>query len=49
MDNLAYLYFSQGRYHEAEPLYVQALEIRTRLLGDEHPDVATTLNNLALL
>jgi tetratricopeptide (TPR) repeat protein len=28
-------------------LYQQALEMRRRLLGEEHPDVATSLNNLA--
>ncbi|WP_414756479.1 CHAT domain-containing protein, partial [Anabaena sp. CCY 9910] len=38
-----------GRYAEAEPLFHQALEMRKRLLGQEHPDVATSLNNLALL
>ncbi len=37
----------RGRYSEAEPLYQQALEMRKRLLGDEHPDVALSLNNLA--
>jgi tetratricopeptide (TPR) repeat protein len=42
------LYDSQGRYEQAEPLYQQALEMRKRLLGDEHPDVAySSLNNLA--
>jgi tetratricopeptide (TPR) repeat protein len=41
------LYSSQGRYEQAEPLYQQALEMWKRLLGDEHPDVATSLNNLA--
>ena len=47
LNNLAGLYGSQGRYEEAEPLYLQALELRKRLLGDNHPAVATSLNNLA--
>jgi len=49
LNNLAYLYSSQRRYTEAEPLYEQALELRQRLLGENHPDVATSLNNLAYL
>ncbi|MEQ8381427.1 MAG: FxSxx-COOH system tetratricopeptide repeat protein [Coleofasciculus sp. A1-SPW-01] len=48
LNNLAYLYSSQGRYGEAEPLYLQALELYKRL-GDDHPDVAINLNNLANL
>ncbi|MBD2109302.1 tetratricopeptide repeat protein [Nodosilinea sp. FACHB-13] len=39
----------QGRYSDAEPLYAEALAMDKRLLGDEHPDVATSLNNLAVL
>ena len=39
----------QGRYKEAEPLYQEALALRKRLFRYEHPDVATSLNNLALL
>ncbi|MFO0141735.1 MAG: tetratricopeptide repeat protein, partial [Aphanizomenon sp.] len=31
----------------AEPLYQQALALRQKLLGDDHPDVAQSLNNLA--
>ena len=46
---LAYLYESQGRYTEAEPLYVPALALDKQLLGGEHPHVATSLNNLAYL
>ncbi len=40
---------SQGRYSEAEPFYLEALQMRKDLLGQEHPNVATSLNNLALL
>ena len=36
-----------GDYAKAEPLYQQALQIRQNVLGPEHPDTATTLNNLA--
>jgi tetratricopeptide (TPR) repeat protein len=42
-------YDDQGRYGEAEFLYQQALAMYQRLLGDEHPAVATSLNDLALL
>jgi tetratricopeptide (TPR) repeat protein len=34
---------------EAEPLYLQALELIKRLLGEKHPYVATSLHNLANL
>jgi tetratricopeptide (TPR) repeat protein len=34
---------------EAKLLYAEALAMRKRLLGCEHPDVAKSLNNLALL
>jgi tetratricopeptide (TPR) repeat protein len=43
------LYKSQGRYNDAEPLYLQSLDILKRQLGDDHPSVATSLNNLAAL
>jgi tetratricopeptide (TPR) repeat protein len=41
-----YLY-ERGRYTDAEPLYQQALAIREKTLGPEHPDLAQSLNNLA--
>jgi len=49
LNNLAVLYESQGRYNDAEPLFLQSLEIRKRQLGTDHPDVAQSLNNLAVL
>lgn len=49
LNNIAYFNCSQGRYVEAELLYVQALEIRKQLLGEEHSTVAASLNNLAEL
>jgi TPR repeat protein/Leucine-rich repeat (LRR) protein len=38
-----------GKYDEALPLYENALRIREKALGPEHPDVAGSLNNLAVL
>jgi tetratricopeptide (TPR) repeat protein len=49
LNGLALLYDSQGRYNDAEPLYLQSLDIRKRQLGNDHPDVAQSLNNLAQL
>jgi tetratricopeptide (TPR) repeat protein len=37
----------QGRYGEAEPLFQQALEICRSQLGEDHPNTASSLNNLA--
>lgn len=34
---------------QAEPLYKQVLAIREKVLGSDHPNVASSLNNLALL
>ncbi|NEO01769.1 MAG: tetratricopeptide repeat protein [Moorea sp. SIO3I7] len=39
--------YQQGKYSEAIPLAERALEIRQEILGEEHPDVAISLNNLA--
>ncbi len=47
LGRLANLYYDQGRYGQAEPIYLQALQLRRSLLGETHPDVATSLNNLA--
>jgi tetratricopeptide (TPR) repeat protein len=49
LNNLANLYYNQGKYSEAEPLLLDALEMRKQLFTGDHPDVASSLNNLALL
>lgn len=41
--------YKQGKYSEAEPILIQALEMRQASLGLEHPDTATSVNNLAML
>ena len=41
--------YKQGKYDEAVLLLEKSLKIRQQVLGAEHPDVATSLNNLALL
>jgi CHAT domain-containing protein/Tfp pilus assembly protein PilF len=41
--------YSQGRYAEAIPLAEQVVAIRKQVLGPQNPQVATALNNLALL
>ncbi|KAG2490690.1 hypothetical protein HYH03_010852 [Edaphochlamys debaryana] len=38
---------ARGRHEEAEPLYRQVLELRQRVLGPEHPDTVSSINNLA--
>ncbi|MGJ3250119.1 MAG: tetratricopeptide repeat protein [Elainellaceae cyanobacterium] len=46
---LGRFYAGQGAYSEAEPWYEMCLEVVSDRLGDEHPYVATSLNNLAAL
>ncbi len=44
-----YILYLLGEYAAARPLYERALAIRERTLGPDHPDTATSLNNLAWL
>ncbi|KAB0240252.1 toll/interleukin-1 receptor domain-containing protein [Microcystis aeruginosa EAWAG127a] len=46
---LGRFYGGQGFYDLAEPWHEQCREVTRRRLGEEHPDVATSLNNLAAL
>ena len=41
--------FEEGKYAEAEPLALQALKVSHKQNGPDHPDTATSLNNLASL
>jgi len=49
LNNLASLYDSQGRYSEAEPLYLDALAMSERALGANNPTTIIVRNNLQLL
>jgi tetratricopeptide (TPR) repeat protein len=49
LNNLAALYYHQGKYTEAGPLSHRALAITEKARGPEHPHVAIRLNNLAAL
>ncbi|OUL27387.1 tetratricopeptide repeat protein [Nostoc sp. RF31YmG] len=45
----ARFYYCQGLYDQTLPWYEQCLEVTKKRLGEEHPDFADSLNNLALL
>ena len=46
---MASTYQLQGRYGEAEPLFLEALQVSRETLGARHPNTLTTLPSLALL
>lgn len=49
INSLAVLYTNTGDYNKAELLYLQAIEVRKKMLGETHPDYAVSLSNLATL
>ncbi|MBX3327352.1 MAG: tetratricopeptide repeat protein [Nitrospira sp.] len=49
IDSQARSQMGLGKYTEALPLYREALAIREKVLGPEHPHTAASLNNLAVL
>src|SRR5207245_8375472 len=49
LDRVAGHLQARAEFGLAKPLYERALKIRERVLGPDHPDTATSLNNLALL
>jgi tetratricopeptide (TPR) repeat protein len=44
---IAEVYHNEGRWKEAEELFVQVVETSLRVLGQEHPDTLASMNNLA--
>jgi eukaryotic-like serine/threonine-protein kinase len=48
LNNLALTLDAQGKLDEAESLFREALALRKQLFGNEHPDVAVSLANLAV-
>ncbi|MCH7701315.1 MAG: serine/threonine protein kinase, partial [Planctomycetes bacterium] len=44
---IGWSYYRLGHYFEAEPHLARALDIRQRLLGEEHPDRLAAMHNLA--
>ena len=40
------VYDSQGKYERALEYYQKALEIFIKVFGQDHPDVATSFNNI---
>ena len=49
MNGLGLYFNARARFDEAEPLMRRALAIDEQSFGDDHPKVASDLNNLALL
>ncbi|KAJ4176011.1 hypothetical protein NW767_015588, partial [Fusarium falciforme] len=49
LTNCAWYMLTIGNYRAAEKLGGKAVETRTKLLGEEHPDTLSSMNNLALI
>jgi non-specific serine/threonine protein kinase/serine/threonine-protein kinase len=49
MDTIGNVYRGLGAYAEAEPLLLESLDLRQRMLGPEDPDIAEALVSLATL
>jgi tetratricopeptide (TPR) repeat protein len=47
MAELATTYHDQGRYDEAEKIYVDVLALRREVLGEMHPDAIRSVAHLA--
>ncbi|HXR93691.1 MAG TPA: tetratricopeptide repeat protein, partial [Steroidobacteraceae bacterium] len=41
------LYYDKGDYDRAEQLLLESMAMKRKLLGDKHPEIATSLSNIA--
>ncbi len=48
MHNINLVLSKQGKYDEALGIYQDVLNMRKRVLGEEHPDTLMTRHNMAL-
>lgn len=49
LDVIGEVYLNLGRFDEAQPLLERGLDVRREILGERHPDVAQSMDHLALL
>lgn len=49
LDTIGRAYLSLGLYDAADPVLHQALELRRRVLGEEHPETLDSINNVGTL
>lgn len=49
IDKAGFFLVEKARYGEVEPLFLQVLAIRKEMLGENHPDVGSSLHNIAYL
>ena len=47
--HLGTLYFNTGKYRQAEDHFLRSLDIRSKLHGERHPEIAAALNDLGLV
>ena len=47
--NVGESFHVMGKYQEAERMYRQALELKEKVLSQEHPDTLASMNNLAVV
>jgi hypothetical protein len=40
LNNLAWIYFKESKYRDAETMYQQSLTIRLAKFGEQHPETA---------